>query len=212
MKVCCWYLVYVLDCMLFLIIGTLKLCIRLLIIQYILIEIQFTLQKLKTRIDSFFYGPDIANKPSPINAMHLTNGHLKQFGMFVNCSKFNNINLHFKLQLPSQMWCLGKYLPLLIGDLVKEENHYWENYLAHADIVDEVFVPVTSVDRTEYTAMNIEDFFHNFKELYPNNHSHQKCALLLHLPVWMRWSDRIIIISMILVYQQHSVILYFTFE
>ena len=87
--ICCWHLVYVLDdgfvCF-FIIIGTLELCIRLLIIQYILIEKRFTLQKLNSRIDSFFYGPDIANKPSPISAMHLTNGHLKQSDMFANCS------------------------------------------------------------------------------------------------------------------------------
>ena len=69
--------------------------------------------------------------------------------MFVNCSKFININLHFKLHLASEMWCLGRFLPLLIGDLVEEENPYWENYLGHADIVDKVFVPVKSVDRTE---------------------------------------------------------------
>ena len=65
------------------------------------------------------------------------------------------------------MWCLGRFLPLLIGDLAEEENPYWENYLAHADIIDEVFAPVTSVDITEYTAMMIEDFLHDFKELYP---------------------------------------------
>ena len=90
------------------------------------------------------------------------------------------------------MWCLGRFLPLLIGDLVEEENPYWENYLAHADIVDEVFAPVTSVDRTEYTAMMIEDFLHDFKELYPNRPLTPKMHYLVHLPAWMRWCGPLI--------------------
>ena len=48
------------------------------------------------------------------------------------------------------MWCLGQFLPLLIGDLVEEEDIFWNNYLTHADIVKEVFALSTSVSIREY--------------------------------------------------------------
>ena len=44
------------------------------------------------------------------------------------------------------MLCLGRFLPLLIGDLVKEENTYWKNYLAHFNILGEVYSTITSRD------------------------------------------------------------------
>ena len=46
----------------------------------------------------------------------------------------------------------------MIGDLAEEEILYWENYLVHVTIVDDVFAPVTNVDRTEYTTMMIKEF------------------------------------------------------
>ena len=83
--------------------------------------------------------------------MHLMNEHLKQSGILVNCKLFKfNINLHFKLHIVSWMLCLGRFLPLLIGDLVEEENTYWKKYLAHFNILGDVFSPFTSRDRTEY--------------------------------------------------------------
>jgi hypothetical protein len=38
----------------------------------------------------------------------------------------------------SQMWCLGRYLPIIIGDVIPEGYMYWEYYLTHLDIMDEV--------------------------------------------------------------------------
>ena len=48
------------------------------------------------------------------------------------------------------MLCLGRFKPFLISDLVEEENTYWKNYLAHFNILDELYSPITSRDRTEY--------------------------------------------------------------
>ena len=52
------------------------------------------------------------------------------------------------------MWCLGRYLPLMIGNLIDDDDEnddyvYWEHYLLHAKIVDEVFAPVTSISRAD---------------------------------------------------------------
>ena len=56
----------------------------------------------------------------------------------------------------SQMWCPGRFLPLLIGDIIPDQNPYWENYLTHLDIMDEIFAPVTSRDRVDYVAMQLK--------------------------------------------------------
>ena len=59
----------------------------------------------------------------------------------------------FKLHLASQMWCLWRFLPFLVGDLAEQENFIGK--MTHTNIVDEVFAPVTNVDRTEYTAIGV---------------------------------------------------------
>ena len=38
---------------------------------------------------------------------------------------------------------------MIIGDLVDEDNPYWDNYLCHLEIVDEIFAPVYSEERIE---------------------------------------------------------------
>ena len=77
----------------------------------------------------------------------------------------------------SQMWCLGRFLPLLIGDIIPDEYPYWENYLTHLDIMDEIFAPVTSGERADYVAMLIEDFLEDFKYCILNDPSPQKCII-----------------------------------
>ena len=46
----------------------------------------------------------------------------------------------------------------MIGSLIDEENPYWDNYLSHAEIMDEIFAPVYHEDRIDYLRMIIEDF------------------------------------------------------
>ena len=66
------------------------------------------------------------------------------------------------------MWCLGRFLPMLVGDLVPEGDEYWENFLLLLDIVDELFAPVTTPERADYVAMLVQDSLETFKELYPS--------------------------------------------
>ena len=82
--------------------------------------------------------------------------------------------------LASQMWCLGRYLPLIIGDKVPIGHLYWDNYLSHLEIMDEVFAPITSSARCDYLAMMIEDFLVDFKELYPERPLTPKMRIFQH--------------------------------
>ena len=86
----------------------------------------------------------------------------------------------------SQMWCLGRFLPLLIGHLVPEGDCYWENFLQLLTIIDYVFAPVTNADKADYIAMLVEDFLTDFKELYPERRLIPKMHYLIHLPSWIK--------------------------
>ena len=62
------------------------------------------------------------------------------------------------------MWCLGRFLPIIIG-AIPDGYTYWENYLTQLDIM--VLVPVTNTEQIDYVGMLIEDFLEEFKVLYP---------------------------------------------
>jgi hypothetical protein len=97
-----------------------------------------------SRITSFDYSPsDSKNKPSPIS--------------------------HKKIQNPdgasgqtaSQMWCLIRYLPLIIGDLVPEDNEHLELILVLLECMDFIFCREITVGET---------FF--FKQVINNHHNY----------------------------------------
>ena len=61
--------------------GTLELCIRNLLVQCIATDKLFSIQILNERLTSFFYGPDVTNKPSTLSPHHISpSGHIKQSG------------------------------------------------------------------------------------------------------------------------------------
>lgn len=88
--------------------------------------------------------------------------------------------------IASQAWCLGRFLPLLIGDLVHEGDKHWENFLLLMKIVDYIFSPVTTVEITSYLELLIEEFLVNFCILYPHRPPTPKMHYLIHIPSWMR--------------------------
>lgn len=89
------------------------------------------------------------------------------------------------LNTASQMWCLGRFLPLIVGDLIPTEETHWDNYIILLDIVDEIFAPVTTPDRVDYIAMLVEDFLDGFKKLYPSRPLTPKMHYMVHMSVVM---------------------------
>ena len=63
--------------------------------------------------------------------------------------------------LASQMWCLLRLLPLLIGDLIAEDCKYWLNFLKLLKIIDIIFAPETT-----NLAEVIEHHHTTFTQLY----------------------------------------------
>ena len=158
---------------------------RQLLIQCTYIDKLFTVKFLNNRIVSFDYGPDVANKPTKINPKHLMlTEHIKQTGK--SCLETGHYCYDWLLVSATQMWCLGRFLPLLIADKIPGDNPYWENFLHHLQIIVEVFAPVTSDDRLDYLGMLIEDFLQDFTTLYKRSLT-PKMHYLVHLPTWIKW-------------------------
>jgi len=80
-----------------------------------------------------------------------------------------------------QMWTLGRFLPLVIGHLIPEENPYWQNFIRLLEIMDYLFARKFSVEDCGYLETLISDHHIMFKELYP----HVKITMIMHSIVHM---------------------------
>ena len=83
--------------------------------------------------------------------------------IFYQKDKLANV-LYFLIA--TQMWCLARHLPLLIGDLIPEQDIYWQNLLRIEEIL---FAPVTSVPLAAYVRVLVQEHLQNFKKLYSHN-------------------------------------------
>ena len=79
-----------------------------------------------------------------------------------------------------------RYLPLIIGDQVPEDDPYWENFLTHLSILDYLFAPICINAVADYVAMLTEDYLVDFKKLYPDRALTPKMHFMIHLPTWMK--------------------------
>lgn len=80
------------------------------------------------------------------------------------------------------MWCLGRYLPLLIGDKVLEDDDSWLNFLLLMDIVDRVLATVCSMSVVAALRHMICIHHLEFQRLYPNKTITPKMHFLIHYP------------------------------
>lgn len=80
------------------------------------------------------------------------------------------------------MWTLGRFLPLVIGHLVPEDNEYWENFLCLLDIMDIVFAcPIGASACGDLEAL-ISDHHSTFRALYPHVQITMKMHSMVHMP------------------------------
>jgi len=119
---------------------------------------------LNRRIDSFNYGPsESSNKPTPLK----TSSHeicIKQSGTYT----FYCTDTFCSFLAASQTWCLVRFLPFLIADLIPKEDDCWEHNLLLMTITDYIFAPATTKGIVVYLKMSIEDFITKFRRLYPD--------------------------------------------
>ena len=61
------------------------------------------------------------------------------------------------------MWCLAKFLPLMIGGVVPNDDEHWQHYLQLLEIVG-------------------NQYLHNFPQIYPGKSVIPKMHYLVHYP------------------------------
>ena len=89
------------------------------------------------------------------------------------------------LYLAAQMWCLGKFLPLLIGSLVPEEDEHWQLFQILLEITDLVFSPMITERSVGVLEGLIEEHHQTFLCLYPGRSIIPKMHYLVHYPSHM---------------------------
>ena len=69
------------------------------------------------------------------------------------------------LHAASEMWCLARLLPLMVGDYVNEDDDKWQLFLDLLTIMDYIFAPIANMDIVSYVRVLIRDHLTRFCEL-----------------------------------------------
>ncbi|XP_028403161.1 uncharacterized protein LOC114525900 [Dendronephthya gigantea] len=129
----------------------------------------FDLDLLNSRITSFDYATtDSRNKPSSITINKLQNPDSASG------------------QTASQMWCLIRYLPLMIGDKVPEGHQHLELLLLLLECMDFIFSPQVTTEETFFLKHLIKDHHEHFLDLFPGRTLKPKHHFMTHYPEQMR--------------------------
>lgn len=83
------------------------------------------------------------------------------------------------------MWCLGRLLPFMIGDIIPTDDEHWLNFLALLMIIDYVFAPVISPDIVGFLHDKIRSHHEAFQQLYPECSIIPKLHYMIHIPEWI---------------------------
>ena len=166
---------------------------------YFLQNRYFTLKVVNKRIESFNYGSDSKDKPSSVSVASVcsSGSHFKQSGIKPATTAYYYYSLWVNLKciLASQVWCLARYSPLLIGDLIPEGDDHWQNFLLMLDIVDIIFAPVADTSLVAHLRSKIHEHHTEFIRLYPDASVIPKMHFIVHYPILI-----------LRYYQQHNLI------
>ena len=130
----------------------------------------FSLAEFRSRVHSFWghINVDKGNKPPEINAFEKPNHRI--------CPSMTAL----------QMWSLLKYLPLLVGDRVPNNDENWLFLLQLSELVDLLFAPKFTHGMVSYLREIIAEHLQLFKQLYSSGKNpvslKPKHHLLVHLP------------------------------
>ena len=64
------------------------------------------------------------------------------------------------------MWCLARMLPLIIGDLIPQDDVYWDHYLRLLHIEELLFSPKTTTRLAAYLSVLVREYLESFQDLY----------------------------------------------
>ncbi len=90
-------------------------------------------------------------------------------------------NFHFTT-IASQMWTMGRLLPVMIGHLIPEDDTHRQHYLQLLEIMDLAFSPVVHPETPGSMEVLIEENLLEFTNLYPEQSVNPKMHMLIHIP------------------------------
>ena len=64
------------------------------------------------------------------------------------------------------MWALARFLPVMVGEHIPEDDEKWNNFLVLLHITDFLVAPKISVDEIAYLKILIEDHHSTFVRNY----------------------------------------------
>jgi hypothetical protein len=83
------------------------------------------------------------------------------------------------------MWCLGRILPLIIGEWVPEDDRHYHTFLVLRSILDITIAPVISKEKAMHLRELIDEDHQCFKLCYPESSVIPKMHYIVHLPQWI---------------------------
>ena len=89
------------------------------------------------------------------------------------------------MNVASESWSLARMLPLLVRDLVPEDDPHWLNFLLLLSIIDIIMASKTSRALAAYLRELILQHHTAFKELYPEHPITPKMDYIIHISHWM---------------------------
>lgn len=96
-----------------------------------------------------------------------------------NCG---NMIKYFIIFSAKQMWCLGLYLPLVVADLVPDEDEHLELLSTLLQILRIVFSPTINKDQLPYLQVLIQTHHEKFQQLFPQCSIIPKMHYMVHMP------------------------------
>lgn len=85
-------------------------------------------------------------------------------------------------QNAAQMWCLIRYLPLVIGDCIPEDDLHWDLLLLLLEIMSFIFAPTISQEEIIYLKCVIQYHHALFLQLFKDEHLKPKHHFMVHYP------------------------------
>ena len=81
-----------------------------------------------------------------------------------------------------QMWSLARFLPLVIGHLIPEDDELWDNFLCLLDIMDILFARDIEAHVCGHLEVLISEHHSTFSDLYPHASITMKMHSIIHMP------------------------------
>ena len=157
--------------------GVLQHVIKLLLSYCIEEKKYFTLATLNEKILGIELGYMEDNRPAPLDHWK----HIRQNGMVHVMHILAYVQL-FLLITASQTWTLSRFLPLMVGCCVPEDDIYWHHYATLLQITGYVLAPEIFPDDVAWLNVIIVDFLSEFAELYPDASVIPKMHYMVHVP------------------------------